>query len=250
LCRHATRRPPLAVALNPKFVRSSPKVVCLPTKAVPPTTKVASATTMVVCLPTEVATPTTKVVCLPTKVAAATTQVVSPPTKVAAGTTKVVPPTTQVVSQTTSVVLQTTWLFGHFTNQNGQIRKPSVSISRRPTHRNPARKMILASTPTPRYTTRMNRYLIVTIILQHPLFDYARLERYVREFDYQDAIAQTATNKSLFLFTDKSEKEVEDQMRALIGPDDFVSVCSYDTQNGAGEIKAQVTNVLRWVSSH
>jgi hypothetical protein len=95
----------------------------------------------------------------------------------------------------------------------------------------------------------MKRYLIVTIILQHPLFDYSPLERYMREFDYQDAIAPTATNKSVFLFTDKSEKEIQDQMRSLIGPDDFVSVCSYDTENGAGEIQAQATNVLHWVSS-
>ena len=96
----------------------------------------------------------------------------------------------------------------------------------------------------------MKRYLIVTIILQHPMFDYSRLERYVREFDWQDAVAPTATNKSVFLFTDKPEQEIQDQMRALIGPDDFVSVCSYDSANGAGEIQAQATNVQRWVSSH
>jgi hypothetical protein len=94
----------------------------------------------------------------------------------------------------------------------------------------------------------MKRYIIVTIVLQHPLFDYGRLMDYVRQFDWREAVAHTATNKSVFLFTDKPEKEIQDRMRALIGPEDFVSVCSYDSENGPAEIRDQAERVFQWIA--
>ena len=93
----------------------------------------------------------------------------------------------------------------------------------------------------------MKRYVIVTIVLQRPLFDYERLMDYVREFDSREAVAHTATNKSVFLFTDKPEKEIREQIQAVIGPDDFVSVCSYDSETGPAEIRDQAERVFQWI---
>ena len=95
----------------------------------------------------------------------------------------------------------------------------------------------------------MKRYLIVTIILQTPEpFDYGPIFDYVHSFDWKEAVAPTATNRSVCLFTEKPEKEIRQHIQQFLTSDDYCSVCSYDSAEGPQQIAAHALALAEWVS--
>lgn len=93
----------------------------------------------------------------------------------------------------------------------------------------------------------MKEILIVTLILDHPAFNYQPLGDYLNTFDQIDAIAPTATNKSLFLHTDIPEKEIRAAIQKLLGPNDYCSIDCYDIEDGPAQITAAARALVAWV---
>jgi hypothetical protein len=90
--------------------------------------------------------------------------------------------------------------------------------------------------------------LIVTLVLQRTMRDYAPARAYIDSFDWRYACAPTATTHVMLLRTDTPEQEIEQRLRSHIdATDDFCHVDCYDTTEGPRQLLDAADSLRQWL---